>query len=279
MPVPLPKQFVIGIDTQIIDFEDYRQWSYLAGQWQERGWWYYYVYGLLVKWTHGTQILLLLAVLMSVCWRKFRLSRDEWILIIPALTVLLAVSSQLEFNMHFRYVLPFVGFALVFIGKVALLIEKGLFWRVVVSLLITLSAASSLWNYPHSLAYFNELSGGTKNGHKHTLHSAIDWGQDLTYLKQWLVGHPEIELNGLAYFGGFDPSAIGVNSPRPPVDPNASSAAWQDASKIGLQPGWYALSINFLWSADGEYAYFRYLTPVTTVGRTIHVYHITPGHL
>ena len=108
------------------------------------------------------------------------------------------------------------------------------------------------------------------------LHSAIDWGQDLTYLKRWLDAHPDIELDGLAYFGGFDPSAIGINSPRPPVDPNASSAAWQDASKIGPQPGWYALSINSLWSADGEYAYFRHLTPVTTVGRTIHVYHITP---
>ena len=276
LPVPLPKQFVIGIDTQIIDFEDYRQLSYLAGEWRDRGWWHYYVYGLLVKWPHGTQVLLLLAVLMSIFWRKVRPSRDEWVLIIPALSVLVAVSSQLEFNMHFRYVLPFVGLAFVFIGKVALLMDERLFWRVAVLLLIALSTASSLVNYPHSLAYFNELSGGTKNGHKHMLHSAIDWGQDLTYLKRWLEANPEIELDGLAYFGGFDPSAIGINAPRPPVDPDSPSASWANSSRIGFQPGWYALSINSLWSACGEYAHFRHLTPVATAGRTIHIYHVKP---
>ncbi|MCL2006050.1 MAG: glycosyltransferase family 39 protein [Planctomycetaceae bacterium] len=275
IPVPFPKQFVIGIDTQICDFEDYRQMSYLAGQWQDQGWYYYYVYGLLVKWPHGTQILFLLAMFMAICWKKYGLSRDEWVLIIPALTVLLLVSVQLEFNMHFRYVLPFVGFAFIFIGKIALLMDKGLFWRVIVSLLIVLSTVSSLWNYPHSLAYFNEMSGGTKNGHKQMLHSAIDWGQDLLYLKQWLANHPEIELDGLAYHGGFDPSAIGIESPRPPVDSNSSSAAWMDSSKVGPQPGWYALSINAIWSADGEYTYFRHLTPLITVGKTIHIYYIT----
>ena len=276
LPVPLPKQFVIGIDTQICDFENYGQQSYLAGYWQDRGWYHYYVYGLLVKWTHGTQILLLLVVLMSICWTKYRVSSDEWVLIIPALTVLLLVSSQLEFNMHFRYVLPFAGLALIFIGKVASLMEKGWFWRVAVSLLIVSSIASSLWNYPHSLTYFNELSGGTKNGHKHMLHSAIDWGQDLTYLKKWLDDHPEIKLDGLVYHGGFEPSAIGIKCPRPPVGQDTSDTVPQDISKVGPQPGWYALSTNSLWSSDGEYAYFRNITPVVTVGRTIHVYHIAP---
>ena len=277
LPVPLPKQFLIGLDTQIRDFEHYGQMSYLAGRWQDRGWYHYYVYGLLVKWTHGTQVLFLLAMLVSICWRKFGLSRDELVLLLPALSVLLIVSSQLEFNMHFRYVLPFVGFALIFIGKIALLAEKKLFWRVAVLFFIVLTMASSLLNYPHLLAYFNELSGGTKNGHKHMLHSAIDWGQDLTYLKQWLEDHPEIELDGLAYHGGFEPSAIGIKCSRPPVGRDASDTVSQDTSKVGPQPGWYALSTNSLWSSNGEYDYFRHFTPVTTVGSTIHIYHITQG--
>jgi len=309
IPVPLPKQFVVGIDTQICDFENYGQKSYLAGRWQDRGWYHYYVYGLLVKWSHGTQALLLLAVLMSICWRRpgaghfsatpsfssplvvglkcsvsgianrlqyqFGLSRDELMLIIPALSVLVLVSIQLEFNMHFRYVLPFAGFALIFAGKVALLAERRIFWRVAILLLIASTMVSSFLNYPHLLAYFNELSGGTKNGHKHMLHSAIDWGQDLTYLKQWLEEHPEIELDGLAYHGGFDASAIGIKSPRPPVSQNTSGVSQTASSNVGLQPGWYALSTNSLWSSDGEYEYFRHLTPVATAGRTIHIYHIT----
>jgi hypothetical protein len=126
-------------------------------------------------------------------------------------------------------------------------------------------------NYPHSLAYFNELSGGIKNGHKHMLHSAIDWGQDLIYLKQWLQEHPEIKLDGLAYYGGFEPAAIGIDCPRPPVVANSS----EDKSKDTPQAGWYALSTNSLWSSDDEYAYFRPVTPVAMVGKTIHIYHIT----
>jgi hypothetical protein len=33
--------------------------------------------------------------------------------------------------------------------------------------------------YPHQLAYFNELAGGPRNGHKYLLGSSLDWGQDL----------------------------------------------------------------------------------------------------
>ena len=273
LPVPLPKQFVIGIDTQMGDLEKYGQISYLAGHWKNEGWYYYYLYGLLVKWPHGTQILLVLAVLLSI---KSKLSKEELVLVLPALSVLLIVSSQTEINIHFRYVLPFVGLAYVFIGKISILAEKRVLWRIVVSLLIASSTVSSLVNFPHSLAYFNELSGGTKNGHKHMLHSAIDWGQDLTYLKQWLEKHPEIKLDGLVYYGGFEPSAIGLEYPKPPVDPDSPNVTFTDSSKVRPQPGWYALSINSLWSNDDEYAYFRNFMPVATVGKTIHVYHIEP---
>lgn len=276
LPVPLPRQFLIGLDTQISDFEHFGQMSYLAGQWQGHGWWHYYVYGLLVKWPHGTQVLLLLAILMSIFWKECRLSKDELILVLPALSVLLIVSSQLEFNIHFRYVLPFVGLAFIFIGKISALTEKGIFWRALVVLLIVSSALSSLVMYPHSLAYFNELSGGPKNGHRHMLHSAIDWGQDLIYLQEWLADHPKIKLDGLSYHGGFDPSAIGIKCPRPPVGPGSDHSSASNATEVGPIPGWYALSTNSLWSSDGEFNYFHDFEPVAVVGLTIYIFHITP---
>lgn len=43
---------------------------------------------------------------------------------------------------------------------------------------------SSLWFYPHSLSYFNELVGGPANGPRHLLGSNVDWGQDLRYLAE-----------------------------------------------------------------------------------------------
>ncbi|MCR4412686.1 MAG: glycosyltransferase, partial [Thermoguttaceae bacterium] len=48
MPVPLPENYLLGLDAQQWDF-DRRQWSYLRGQWRLGGWWYYYLYALSVK--------------------------------------------------------------------------------------------------------------------------------------------------------------------------------------------------------------------------------------
>jgi hypothetical protein len=276
LPVPLPRQFLIGLDTQISDFEHFGQMSYLAGQWCDRGWLYYYVYGLFVKETHGTQILLLIAIVSIFCWKKAGLSLDEMVLLLPALSVLLIVSSQIAFNTHFRYILPFVGLMFVFIGRVTLIMEQKTIMKFIVSFLIFLSTISSLLNYPHSLAYFNELSGGTKNGHKHMLHSAIDWGQDLTYLKKWLDSHPEIKLDGLAYHGGFESSAIGITCPRPPIDSNSEiGISNTNKMEVGPLPGWYALSTNSLYGHNKEYEYFQKFKPVDIAGVTIYIFHIT----
>jgi len=54
IPVPLPKQYVLGFDSQKKDLEDFGQKSYLRGEWKDGGWWYYYLYGLLVKVPCGT---------------------------------------------------------------------------------------------------------------------------------------------------------------------------------------------------------------------------------
>jgi hypothetical protein len=275
--VPLPRQFLIGLDTQISDFEHFGQMSYLNGQWRNRGWWYYYVYGLLVKETHGTQILLLLSVALIFCCKKFRLSLDEIILLLPALSVLFIVSSQVAFNTHFRYIIPVTGFTFIFIGRMTLLTAQKTTWKIIVLFLVFLATISSLLNYPHSLAYFNELSGGVKNGHKHLLHSAIDWGQDLTYLKKWLDSHPEIKLNGLAYHGGFEPSAIGITCPKPPFDRNSEMGANKtNLMEVGPLSGWYALSTNSIYSYNKEYEYFQNIKPIHIAGVTIYIFYITP---
>ncbi len=53
VPVPLPANYLQGIDVQIRDFErgayDSHWQSYLMGQWQQGGWWYYYIVALFVK--------------------------------------------------------------------------------------------------------------------------------------------------------------------------------------------------------------------------------------
>ena len=140
-PVPLPKQYLLGIDAQKRDSKDYGQPSYLRGEWKNGGWWYYYLYGLAVKTPIGTQILLLLA-LFTVLLGWYRGSagllmtqrqaagapcsgRDLMVLLSPPVVLFVAVSSQLEFNHHVRYVLPALGFAFVFVGAVFLWFRPG----------------------------------------------------------------------------------------------------------------------------------------------------------
>lgn len=60
---------------------------------------------------------------------------------------------------------------------------------VICCLLTTLAEMVSA--YPHNLAYFNWLSGGPDNGHRHLLHSSLDWEQDLIFLREWIAHHPQ----------------------------------------------------------------------------------------
>jgi hypothetical protein len=73
--------------------------------------------------------------------------------------------------------------------------------------------ASSLWFYPHSLSYFNELVGGPENGPQHLLGSNFDWGQDLRYAIWWLESNSKLRSGPvcLAYAGSFNPTFVGLD--------------------------------------------------------------------
>ena len=60
LPVPLPANFVQGIDAQRLDFERGLP-SYLRGEWSKHGWWYYYLYALAIKIPLGTWCVVALA--------------------------------------------------------------------------------------------------------------------------------------------------------------------------------------------------------------------------
>ena len=65
MPLPVPANYVLGINVQKRDFENgYR--SYLRGEWKHGGWWYYYAYAWLIKEPLATWCLTLLAVVTGL---------------------------------------------------------------------------------------------------------------------------------------------------------------------------------------------------------------------
>lgn len=277
--MPVPQGYLRGIDAQQFDFER-GMWSYLRGEWRTRGWWYYYLYGLLIKEPLGDWALLLLAFVVRLAWPSPSVTgRDELLLLSPALVVLVLVSSQTGFSHHLRYVLPMFPYLFIWISQAARAVVAR---RRVVSFAIatawTWSVVSSLWIFPHSLSYFNESAGGPLHGHGHLLASNIDWGQDLHYLKRWLDKHPEASPLGLAYDTTFfEPSAIGIEyGPVPGAPLPGERLPMGHLLTMGPQPGWYAISVTALHSSQRRrFAYFGRVKPVALAGYSIYVYHLT----
>jgi hypothetical protein len=232
IPVPFPQHYLIGIDLQQKDLEHYDRPSYLRGKWRDHGWWYYYLYGALIKVPLGLWGLGLLALGTTLTGSKAAshgsIQRDILFLFTPAVVIFSFVSSQTEINEHFRYVLPAFPFVFICLSKSAsnffsaaptILIDTASstdkirtgsarrvpkplgVYTVIASFRILLlwSVVSSCWIYPHTLAYFNELVGGPLEGPRHLLGSSVDWGQDQRYLL-WAASP---RTGSLSHQGGF----------------------------------------------------------------------------
>ncbi len=292
LPVPLPADYVFGIDEQWARIEQ-RRASYLAGEWSREGWRYYYLHALAVKVPLGVMGVVLWGGMLTLRRCKSRACLvDELALLLPAVLTFAVISSQTGINRHLRYVLPVFPFVVISTSKVAVCLQTGL-WRVrlVAAALLVWGCGSSLVVYPHALSYFNELAGGPDNGHAHLVDSNIDWGQDLLFLKEWLDKHPEARPLGLAYFNVIDPRVIGLEYTLPPPWPGSNLRLKGDAAGAGPQAGYFAVSVNYLrglefqapngqggWEAVAreDYQYFREFAPIAKAGYSIYIYHITP---
>lgn len=192
LPVPFPTDYLAGMDRQRMDFE-WKLLSYLNGQWKRGGWWYYYFVAAGLKEPLGTWMIMLMSVGLTLFCRPYRTRwRDEVVLLVPAVTILVLVSSQTGMGRYLRYILPALPFLFIWCGKVACSIRTRQ-WSIAAVAVLALgwTVASSLSVFPHSLSYFNELAGGASGGHRYLLDANIDWGQDLWYFKDWYDAHPE----------------------------------------------------------------------------------------
>jgi hypothetical protein len=297
VPVPLPEAFVAGLDEQK-SHADRGFPAYMRGEWRDGGWWYYYLVAAAVKVPLGTWLLGLLALGLACLGSRFRAPAwEEFLLLLPALGILLLLSSQTGINSHFRYALPALPFVFIGIGRLGKLVGNAdhhqrhplassgrrplltVAGSGVVVAALTWNGAAVGRTHPHYLSFFNEVAGGPDNGWKWLAESNIDWGQDLLFLKRWAEEHPEAWPLGVAYYGGIDPHVAGLDYRLAPTIDD------------GPRPGWYAVSVNFVCGASfpgfdeqgrrtffpaGAYTYFGRLTPVAKAGYSIFIYHVTP---
>ncbi len=154
--LPVPANYLLGIDVQKRDFEDGFR-SYLRGEWQDGGWWYFYAYAWLIK--EPLAIWCLVGMVLLEKWLRLRHSfrktsaetgdsgspigtngingdpstetthgavanaspatDGELVLGLTATAVLVLVSSQTGFTHHFRYILPCVPALYIWLGQLA----------------------------------------------------------------------------------------------------------------------------------------------------------------
>lgn len=279
MPVPLPVNYVLGIDRQKFDFENGFP-SYLRGEWRDHGWWYYYLYGMLVKEPVGFLLLLGWALITALRQKWTVQGMGEAVCVLfPGLTLFVFVSSQTGFNHHLRYVLPAWSFLSIAMGiccaqRASNRWSAGTAWG-----LVSAGVLSSLLVFPHSHAYFNEFVGGPRNGPLHLLDSNFDWGQDLLLLEKWTQTHPDKPLDGVVH---TLPRWLGVHLltslPKTEV-PKFFPKSQAPRSESTLIPGRYAVSIIKTYTKSSGYEYFRKLTPVAQIGYTIFIYELTAANI
>lgn len=286
LPIPLPRRYVEGIDIQKRDFE-IGQPSYLAGEWKQGGWWYYYALGMLVKTPLPTLILFALSILCAcLFWRwKWPGVGEASLLVIPPLITMCLVSSQTGLNHHVRYVLPMLPFLHIIGSRIASFgkLGKGLTY-----ILLSWQVASVFWFAPHWLSFFNEASGGPRRGHDWLVNSNIDWGQDIYLLKEWQRGNAKERPLHAVLFTMSDPRDLGLEFKLPPpYVPDHPEIRSADGLR-GPQAGLYAVSVSILrgmqtvvpdgegnWQWSGRlYQYFDQFTPTGRIGYSVYLYEI-----
>jgi hypothetical protein len=275
LPIPLPRDYVEGIDHQRYMMEQ-KHPVFLDGQWSDDGIPHYYLWGLLYKLPHPLQLLALATLLWLVLARRSDgLLLVQIVILLPAVAMIaLAESSPMQLGI--RYALPAIPFFILFASQSVRWLDYRTFpFRTLTIVVLVGWMLFSVRYHPYDLAYFNELAGGPVGGREHLLDSNLDWGQDLGGLKEYLDKQGIGEI-GLAYFGTVPPKALGISYHIPPAPIP--------------RPGRYAVSVNFEqgrphWVRTpqneirpvniGQFAYFRFFEPVARIGYSIDVFELT----
>lgn len=278
LPVPLPRYYFQGIDAQLAE-SGYT--AYLMGEFNDTGFYCYYLVALLVKTPVPVLVLCALA-----WWRGGIPSRRELPLVVAALFFFLFFSLSRHKNIGWRYLLLLEPIMAVWISRLlsphtnpkrergVSIAERGPRFEFVIAFAAGCLVVISLTNWPHYLPYFNWVSGGPNHGHHWLLDSNLDWGQDLIFLRRYM-DRERIDEIDLAYFGRVPPAAYGIH---------------YRTLKAGETPAnrHVAISANLLWGlmyiVNGEnywpedrnsYRAFRHLRPKAILGHSIYVFEMS----
>lgn len=210
LPVPFSSQYLLGFDSQKWE-EELGLMRISKGQLVRRGVWYSPLESLFFKLPIGT-LLLVSASLAMWLFKNRTLRLRVVVSVLPALFLLMLLSTQNGLNWAVRYSLPAIPLLILSIGSTFRELSKrraGLFFIV---FCLTLNLHSLFDVRPCYLFYANEFAGGPEGGRRHFIGSNYDWGQDLIRLRNWYLKRPENHPMSLMYYGVVPPSNLGLGT-------------------------------------------------------------------
>jgi len=172
--------------------------SFLLGETNNTGWWYYFPVAIFVK--TPIPFFIFLALAIGIFGKiKAKLLFDELLLIIAPI-IFLVFSMYSKADLGVRHVLPIFPFLAVYAAKSINLLKfseikiinhnpKKLVVALLFLLLILWYLISSISSHPNYIAYFNEAVGSSRNGYKILTDSNLDWGQDIVRIKAYIDKH------------------------------------------------------------------------------------------
>jgi hypothetical protein len=256
LPLPLPAQFMREALDQL---HEGTYPSYLFHRFSERGFFQYYLVAILVKTPAG-----LLALAALACTGPLRPRERPLAVLTPFYFAFFSLARYK--NLGIRYLLFLYPWVAVFSARVKL---KEPWRKRIVATALACTAAGAALAWPDYIAYFNLPSGGPSFGHTYLLESNLDWGQDLTTLKDFMDERGITEIS-LAHFGQVDPALYGIRS-----------------TLLNGRPAnrYVAISANFLWGrsyfVNGTtfypatmtgYQAYQGVAPLAVLGHSIYVY-------
>lgn len=310
IPVPLPTEFVRGVDVQEAAMVSQTSIGFLCGEGRLGGWWYYYFVVLLLKCTISEIGLFIIATLgvllfslvshksskqshltLSGTGKHRFISIETALLLGPIVICLGLLSVHFGLNRHARYMLQFFPLCFVWSSQSVTFFTRQPWLRFATIVVATAGSISSLFYFPHSLSYFNELIGGPSQGHRYLSGTNIDWGHDVFYLRDELKKRGWDSV-GILLWARYDLRLAGI---RAEIKSIPNSNHWQDDVNFttekcsdALSPGRYAVSVCVVQGTipnpndrrkedplESGYTYFQEFNPIGRVGYSIWLYDLS----
>ena len=215
IPLPVPLEFVRGLNVQLVDCEK-RQSAYLLGWTRLGGWWYWYAVASLIKIPLPALVLFGLALSrVPTALRDRDLIWATLCLLVPAAEAVLLISATTGTgsNAAFRYLLPSLSLLCVWAGCSWSAGSRDIRW-ISIALLGWL-AANAVVAVPDHLGWQNELGWGwsRSSGRPALIGDSLDWGQDLARLGDWTSRHSTNGDTIVCVYGLGDGEAYGLKPP------------------------------------------------------------------